>query len=131
MQLKRQAEKWGAFAGLCYKFGEYPVFGPPTPTRLMKLLGDDDRETFLKGRRCENQGLGIGAFAYYRRVVENQRNRILDEVIRACEKVRAPTSMIKTLEDAKKETQFTRAMDTVKDMPEPLLIDGHHNPFTL
>jgi hypothetical protein len=120
-----------ADAGTCYKIGELPTYGPPTPTRLLKLL-EDERETFLKGRRCENQGLGIGAFAYYRRVVENQKNRILDEVIRVCEKTRAPTSMIEMLEDAKKETQFTRAMDSVKDaMPEPLLIDGHHNPFTL
>jgi hypothetical protein len=118
-------------AGTCYKIGELPPYGPPTPTRLLKLF-EDERETFLKGRRCENQGLGIGAFAYYRRVVENQKNRILDEVIRVCEKIRAPAEMIKVLEDAKNETQFSKAMDNVKGaMPEALLIQGHHNPLTL
>jgi hypothetical protein len=61
-------------AALAYKFGEIPVFGPETPPRLLELL-DDQREIFLKGRRCENQGLGIGAFGYYRRVVEHQKNR--------------------------------------------------------
>jgi hypothetical protein len=118
-------------AAKCYKVGELPPYGPPTPTRLLKLF-EDERETFLKGRRCENQGLGIGAFAYYRRVVENQKNRILDEIIRVCEKIRAPADMIKVLEDAKKETQFSKAMDSVKGvMPQALLIYGHHNPLTL
>ena len=63
-------------SGDCYKFGENPEYGPPTAAGLIKLIGPD-RDTFLKGRRCENQGLGIGAFVYYRRVVENQKNRIL------------------------------------------------------
>jgi hypothetical protein len=48
--------------GYCTKIGEAPVYGPPTPTKLITLIGPD-REIFLKGRRCENQGLGIGAFA--------------------------------------------------------------------
>ena len=52
-----------ANSGRCYKFGELPVYGPPTPSRLIKLIGPD-REIFLKGRRCENQGLGGGVFIY-------------------------------------------------------------------
>ena len=61
--------------------GEYdPPFGPPTPARVITLIGPD-KEYYLKGRRAENQGMGIGAFSYYRRVVENQKNRIIDEVI--------------------------------------------------
>ena len=52
-------------SGVCYKFGEYPAFGPPTPGRLLRLL-KKDREIFLKGRRCEAQGLGIGAFVQTR-----------------------------------------------------------------
>jgi hypothetical protein len=125
------ADPQDATAADCYKVGELPQYGPPTPTRLLKLF-ENERETFLKGRRCENQGLGIGAFVYYRRVVENQKNRILDEVIRVCEKTHAAARMVKVLEDAKKETQFSRAMETVKDaIPQALLIDGQHNPLTL
>lgn len=116
--------------GSCYKFGELPLYGPPTPTKLMKLIGPD-RDIFLKGRRCENQGLGIGAFVYYRRVVENQKNRILDEIIKVSEKVSAPEDSINTLKKAKKETQFSKALSSVKDaLPETLLIDGH-NPLSL
>lgn len=67
-----QLDEEESATGELYKFGELPPFGPPTPPRLIKLIGPD-RDDFLKGRRCENQGLGVGAFIYYRRVVENQK----------------------------------------------------------
>lgn len=116
--------------GSCCKFGELPPYGPPTPSKLIKLIGPD-RDIFLKGRRCENQGLGIGAFVYYRRVVENQKNRILDEIIKVSEKISAPVESISALKEAKVETQFSKALSSVKDaLPQALLIGGH-NPLTL
>lgn len=112
-------------SGECYKFGELPNFGPPTPPKLIKLIGPD-REIFLKGRRCENQGLGIGAFIYYRRVVENQKNRIISEIIKVSEKIGSPASNIDLLKSALNETQFSKALDNAKDaIPESLLINGH------
>ncbi|MDO8980290.1 MAG: hypothetical protein Q7V17_13760 [Afipia sp.] len=113
-----------------YKYGELPAFGPMTPPRLLKLLGDQ-REIFLKGRRCENQGLGVGAFGYYRRVVENQKNRILDEIIKVSEKLGATAEALSVLHDAKKEIQFSKSVASVKNaIPQALLINGH-NPLTL
>lgn len=117
-------------SGRCYKFGELPGYGPPTPARLMKLVGPD-RELFLKGRRCENQGLGIGAFVYYRRVVEGQKNRILDEIIKVSSKLCAPAEALAKLEAAKKESRFTQALGDIKGaVPQSLLINGH-NPLLL
>jgi hypothetical protein len=117
-------------SGDAMKFGEIPPFGPPTPARLIKLIGPD-RDAFLSGRRCENQGLGIGAFVYYRRVVENQKGRILREIRKVATKVGAKPQAIKLLEDAEKEVQFSKAMDMAKPgLPESLLIDGH-NPLGL
>lgn len=119
-------QEWGE----CYKFGELPSYGPPIPPRLMKLVGPD-RELFLKGRRCENQGLGIGAFVYYRRVVEGQKNRILDEIIKVSSKLSAPAEALAKLEAAKKESRFTQALSDVKGaVPQTLLINGH-NPLLL
>jgi hypothetical protein len=109
--------------GHAYKYGEAPPFGPPTPSRLLALL-EDEKETFLKGRKSEHQGLGIGAFAYYRRVVENQKNRFLDEIIKVAERTGANPATIAKLQAAKVETRFTNAMEMVKDA-----IPG--NPLTL
>lgn len=116
--------------GELYKFGEMPTFGPPTPPRLVKLIGPD-RAIFLKGRRCENQGLGIGAFIYYRRVVENQKNRIFSEILKVAEKLSASPESLEILRSAIKETQFKKALEIAKDaIPESLLINGH-NPVQL
>lgn len=117
--------------GKIFKYGEYPQFGPPTPAKVVSLLGKE-QEYYFKGRRSENQGLGIAAFAYYRRVVENQKNKILDEIIKTVQKVDSTNQTLLTeLNNAKKEVQFTKAVDSIKHgIPQVLLIDGH-NPLTL
>jgi hypothetical protein len=113
-----------------YKIGELPIFGPPTPSKVIELIGPD-KEYFLLGRRCENQGLGIGAFTYYRRVVENQKNRIFDKIIEVAKKVSMKNDIITDLEAAKMETQFKTGVDKIKHaLPESLLISGH-NPLVL
>jgi hypothetical protein len=116
--------------GECFKYGEFPPFGPPTPSRLISMIGPD-RDLFLKGRTCENQGLGIGAFTYYRRVVENQKNRILSEILKVAEKVHEKEDVVVALKAAIEETQFSKSLKSVKDhIPQSLLIDGH-NPLLL
>lgn len=120
----------GASSGTALKIGEIPPFGPNTPARLIKLVGPD-RELFLQGRRCENQGLGIGAFVYYRRVLENQKNRILSEILKVATRLGASGAAIAELEAALKEDQFSKALDGVKHgIPQTLLINGQ-NPLLL
>jgi hypothetical protein len=95
---------------------------------VLRLFGED-RAIFLKGRQCENQGLGVGAFAYYRRVVENHKKEIFDAIIGVCETVDAPKELIEELGRAKKEISFTKAMEQIKTaLPQGLLIGGH-NPL--
>jgi hypothetical protein len=115
---------------LVFKYGEFPSFGPPTPSRAVKLIGPD-KDLFFTGRRAENQGMGIGAFAYYRRVVENQKNRLFDEIIRVTNKISPGDPVIQELEGAKEQFQFKKAVETIKHaLPQSLLINGH-NPLTL
>lgn len=125
-----EIDKDDSTKGTIYKYGEIPNFGPPTPSRLIKLIGPD-RDDFLKGRRCENQGLGVGAFIYYRRVVENQKNRILSEIVKVCEKIGTSTEQIEVLKNSITETQFSKALNNARNaIPESLLINGH-NPLVL
>src|SRR3989344_364289 len=118
-------------SGILYKYGEVPEFGPPTPSRVVAILGAE-KEYYFKGRRSENQGLGIAAFAYYRRVVENQKDKIFDEIIRTVKKVDpGDGALLEELNAAKGEAQFTKAVESIKHaIPQALLIDGH-NPLTL
>ena len=112
------------------KLGEWPLFGPPIPSRLVSLIGPD-RDYFLKGYRAENQNLGIGAYAYYRRVVENQKDRIFDEIIRAAERTNLKKDIIDNLKDAKAQPHFSQAVEALKGaFPDILLLNGH-NPLAL
>jgi hypothetical protein len=117
--------------GNVVKLGEIPTFGPPTPSRVFKLIGEEYRELFLQGRRAENKGLGIGAYAYYRRIIEHQKGRIIDEIRRVAEKLGASVETIRSFNDARTEVQFSTAIERIKTgIPQSLLIDGH-NPLTL
>ena len=118
------------FSGTAIKLGETPPFGPHVPSRVVTLIGPD-RELFLLGRRAESLGFGIGAFSYYRRVVENQKGRILSEIGRVAKRLNASPEILKLFEKAEAETQFTKAIDIVKAaIPESLRINGQ-NPLTL
>jgi hypothetical protein len=123
-------KKGKGFDGEAYKFGELPHFGPPVPPRVLRLI-QPDRELFLSGRRCENQGLGIGAFTYYRRVVENQWSRLVEEIIKVGKAINASDTTIAALEAAKKEQQFNKAVTGLKDAIPPALLINGHNPLTL
>lgn len=116
--------------GEMIKLGEYPSLHIKLPTNLSKLFGDDSRN-FINGLKCERQGLGIGAYSYYRRVLENQKNQLLGEVLKVSRKLSVKDEMIQTIERAISETRFSKAIDMVKDsLPESLLVDGQ-NPFKL
>src|SRR5262245_31112798 len=79
------------------KLGEWPPFSFSTPSRVTSLIGPD-RDLYLQGRKAESEGLGVGAFAYYRRIVEDQKNRLLDEIIRFARKTGASSEAISLLE---------------------------------
>ncbi len=116
--------------GSIAKVGELPLFGPYVPTNVFQLLAEDV-DAFQKGLRAEAQGLGIAAFAYYRRVVESQRTHIFDEIIAAAEHVGADSAMIERLKELRQHWRFQRSIDEVKDcLPQILLIEGQ-NPLEL
>jgi len=116
---------------LMKKFGEIPKFGLPIPTRLTKLIKDpNDLDLFNKGFDCENQGKGIGAFTYYRRMVDSVKDQLIDEIAKAVKKIDPDHEMLNHLKEAKKETRFKEAINKIKDtLPKELYVDGI-NPLT-
>jgi hypothetical protein len=119
--------------GLCTKIYQAPPFGEPIPKRLFEVIGEDNREPFLQARRAIARGLGIGAYAYYRRIVENTKFALVDTVPEVVQATQAPTEQIDLLKRAQSERQFSKAIEMLRDggaIPPVLLIDGH-NPLTL
>ncbi len=113
-----------------FKLGEWPPFGEEIPNSAMKLI-EPDRLLFLQGRKSENRGLGIGALTYYRRVLDNQKGRIIDEILKAARVLTVSAQVIKDLEWARDAWRFEKAVDRIKDaIPDSLRIDGQ-NPLLL
>jgi hypothetical protein len=116
--------------GEAIKVGEWPPFGPKVSARVLSLLGEN-KDLFLMGRRSEIQGLGIGALAYYRKVIENQKDHLIDEIIRVVRRSGSSESHIEKLKSAKMEPKFKNAVELIGDtLPQVLLINGY-NPLAL
>ena len=114
------------------KLGEYPPFGSHVAKRLQDMLSKIDVELYRKGLRTEREGQGIGAAAYYRRVVENQWTALVKKLRDAAEKLGTPREKLKVFDDALAQPQFSTAVDLLKDAipPKLLILDGR-NPLTL
>lgn len=117
-------------SGEAVKYGEIPPFGPVVPARVLRLI-QPGKDLFLQGWRSEARGLGIGAFTYYRRVVEDQKDLIFDQTIKAAQSVGATDQQIKSLERDRENFQFTQSFDAIKSyIPDSLKINGQ-NPLLL
>jgi len=107
------------------KIGEYPKFGKPIPNQALKLLGKE-RDLFFKGSTCENLGMGIAAFSYYRRVIDSKKDKLFDEIIKVLKLNSGNEVLVKELSEAKQEPQFTKALNKIKSiLPESLKVKGH------
>lgn len=115
------------------KVAEWPSHGERIPSNVLKMFDSDgSRDLFLRGRQSENQGLGIGAYTYYRRVVDNQRNRLIDKLISVIEQLDEGKEHIGTLKAAKEERQFDKALKMVRPaIPKRLFIQEKHNPIQI
>jgi hypothetical protein len=124
--------RWNAVAdeGEAVKIGEWPPFGPQVSARVTSIVGQSNA-LFLMGCRAEMQGLGIGAMLYYRKVVENQKNQIIDEIIRVGRRAHSSEAQIEKLKAARSEKEIKKAVEIISDaIPQVLLINGY-NPLAL
>jgi len=116
--------------GEAFKIGEWPPHGARIHSHVKSLVGSS-HEVFLKGRRSENQAMGIGAFSYYKRVVEEQVGSFLDQIIRVSESVQSPPEVMTQLEKAKKEKELSKMAEEINQViPDALRMEGH-DPLSL
>jgi hypothetical protein len=112
------------------KLGEWPPLATALPEKLLKLV-ESDRALFEVGRRAESQGMGIGAFAYYRRVVENLRTTLFDQLISAAERLNADAKIIEALKTDRDSWRFSQSVKELKAaLPERLMVQKQ-NPLAL
>jgi hypothetical protein len=112
------------------KIGEWPPLSHIPKSKLINLFGKD-KDIYLKGRKCEYEGLGIGAFVYYRRIVEQKKSELFKLIIKALKVSNQKQDIIEQFQKAAELNSFKESVEAIKDiMPDGLKIFGY-NPLTL
>ena len=111
------------------KVGQFPPWSIRIDKNLESLLGEH-AELYKRGQISESQGFGVGAFAYYRQVVETVIDALLEQIgaiIPANESAR----YMAALEETKRTRVAKEKIELVKDLlPDSLRPDGL-NPLAI
>ena len=109
------------------KVGQFPAWDIQGDKNIEVLLGTH-ASYYRKGLICESQGFGIAAFAYYRRIVEEIIDSLLDQV-RELLSSNEMASFDAALQKAKATRVTAEKIDLVKDLLPSILRPDGLNPL--
>ena len=112
------------------KYGEIPKPIKPINPKIKRLI-KTEWELYRKGADDEAAGNGIGAFAYYRRVVEASRDMILDAMCVAATKLNVSEEDIAEIQATKKSKNFTDSIKSVDHLFPSELKFNDQNALTV
>lgn len=111
-----------------FKVGQYPAWDIACDPIIESMLGVQV-DCYKKGMICESQGYGIGAYSYYRRIVEDIIGKLLDDIsglIPSADKEKYSNA----LEETKKTTVTQDKIVLVKDLLPEILRPNGMNPLS-
>lgn len=106
------------------KVGQSPPISTKIDNEIRDFLGEKNTDLYIHGKRSEIYGYGIGAFVYYRRIIENKINDLLG-IMRSI--VDKPAKIEKAIKQKRMEDKIQIIQN---DLPEILHVDGS-NPLKL
>jgi hypothetical protein len=109
------------------KVGQYPPWSIDVDKRVSHILGDYV-DYYRRGLVCESQGYGLGAVAYYRRIVEKIIDTLLDQIAQMIP-VEDQDRYKKALAETKKTIVTQEKIELVKDMLPAILRPAGMNPL--
>lgn len=111
-----------------YKIGQHPEPSVAISKSLTKGLKDSVQH-YKKGLICFNQGYGIAAVAYFRRVVEERTNELIDVVAEFARAGGAEESEIAKILAAKLERTYDKRLEVASSVIPTSLRPGNVNPL--
>jgi hypothetical protein len=111
------------------KIGQFPPWEVKGDANIERLLGPH-ADYYQKGLICESQGYGIGAFGYYRRIVEEVIDGLLEEVSHLLTGADL-TRYQEALEQTKRTIVAQEKIELVKDLLPPILRPEGMNPLAV
>lgn len=112
------------------KVGQYPPWSIKIEKGLEKIL-DKHVDTYKKAIICESQGFGIGAYSYYRRIVEEIIDELLKLISDAIEDEVEKENYEKALNQIDISHNASKKIDIVKGLLPSTLQPEKNNPLTI
>jgi hypothetical protein len=84
------------------KIGQFPAPSAKIPNQIESRLGAS-AIFYRRALTSRNQGYGLGAVAYLRRVIENKTNELIDVVIESAQSMGVPIADVEKIRSAKSE----------------------------
>ena len=110
------------------KAGQFPMQSARVPSSIEKRLGAS-ADFYRKALTCRNEGFGLAAVAYFRRVVEDKTNELIDVVADAAEAYGVSAPEVAKIRGAKNEIRYDDKLKVAgQAIPEVLKPHGA-NPF--
>lgn len=108
------------------KIGQYPPLSIRISKPLEKNLGEASASLYKKALINRNEGYGLGAVSYIRRVVEDKTDELIEAVAKLAESYKIDTKTVEAIRAAKvKKTTYDDKLKIASTvMPESLLIEG-------
>jgi hypothetical protein len=122
----RQAPLYKAFT--IQKIGQSPPWSITVPREIERALGEDGLELYRNGLVSMSQSYGLGALAYFRRVIENTVGDLLNLVEEAAEADRNPAAL-EAVQGARATKRADEKLRLIQDVIPVSLRPGGVNPF--
>jgi hypothetical protein len=103
------------------------------PRALSNNIGEDATALYKKGLVCRNNGFGLGAVTYIRRVVEDKMNELIEVAAELAESHQVDAEIVKQMRAAKTErTTYDQKLKLAATvLPASLHIEGVNPLSTL
>jgi hypothetical protein len=108
----------------CMKVGQFPRQSTRVPHNVEARLGAS-ADFYRRALTSQSEGYGLGAVAYFRRVVEDKTNELIDVVSDAAAAYGVPEKEVASIRAAKSEKVFEDKLKIASQaLPEVLKPDG-------
>jgi hypothetical protein len=111
------------------KVGQFPAYDIGLNENLKKYLNEEDQINYRKALTCLSISYGIGSFAYFRRIIENEIKRIIKDISEL------EFDDVQIVRDAyttfSKDFQMAKLIDTLNKHIPSSLKDLGDNPIRL
>lgn len=101
------------------KVGQYPAPSVVLPKDLERNLGEDAAQFYRRALICRNNGFGLAAATYIRRVVEDKTNELIELAAEVAESHQLDEATVAAIRKAADSTVYTRFEDKLQYATQP------------